>query len=111
MALNGNGHDKSTFERAVRRQSDARVGLRLYVLGASVRSVNAVARVKDICERHLAGRYDLKVIDLYQQPGAASADQIIAAPTLVKTAPPPLRRMVGDLSNREAVLHTLGITV
>ncbi len=109
MARNGNGRAMGADEGARQRHADERVDLRLYVLGASVRSVDVVAHVKDICERYLPGRYDLKVIDLYQQPELARADQIIAVPTLLKVAPAPLRRVVGDLSDANSVLHALGI--
>ena len=109
MAQNGNGQPKSAFERSLERQANAKLDLRLYVLGASLRSASAIKRVKELCERHLFGRYDLKVIDLYQQPELARAAQIIAAPTLVRNYPPPLRRMIGDLSNEKAVLRALGV--
>jgi circadian clock protein KaiB len=99
------------FAAAMQRQAREKIDLRLYVLGASCRSATVIARVMDICERYLADRYDLKVIDLYQHPELARADQIIAAPTLLKAAPAPLRRMVGDLSKLDLVLHALGIAV
>lgn len=109
MAEDGQERPNSSLERSLQQHADARFDLRLYVLGATLRSANAVERVKSICERHLLGRYDLQVIDLYQQPEMARTDQIIAAPTLVKNGPPPLRRMIGDLSNEKVVLRTLGV--
>ena len=84
--------------------------LHLYITGVTPNSTRAVKNLKDICERHLKGRYELLIIDLYQQPELASRDQIVAAPTLIKNHPQPLRRLVGDLSNQERVLIGLGIT-
>ncbi|HEX5454994.1 MAG TPA: circadian clock KaiB family protein [Stellaceae bacterium] len=78
--------------------------LRLYVTGMTPRSTEAFASIKAICDEHLEGRYDLEVIDIYQHPALAKDEQIIAAPTLVKQLPPPLRRLIGDLSDEERVL-------
>ncbi len=83
--------------------------LRLYVTGMTPRSARAIANIKQICEEHLAGRYRLEVIDLYQQPQLAQGEQIIAAPTLIKELPLPLRRMIGDLSSTERVLVGLDL--
>jgi circadian clock protein KaiB len=83
--------------------------LRLFVTGMTPRSTEAIARIKAICEEHLEGRYELEVIDIYQQPGIAKSEQIIATPTLVKKLPPPLRRLVGDLSDEKRVLLGLNI--
>lgn len=83
--------------------------LRLYVAGMTPRSARAVVNIKEICEAHLKGRYVLEVIDVYQQPVLAAGDQIVAVPTLLKQLPPPLRRLVGDLSDRERVLVGLDL--
>jgi circadian clock protein KaiB len=83
--------------------------LRLYVAGTTPRSARAIANIKQICEEHLKGRYDLQVIDLYQQPMLAQGDQITAVPTLLKKLPPPLRRVIGDLSDRGRVLIGLDL--
>ena len=83
--------------------------LRLYVTGSTARSVRALANVKRICEEHLGGRYRLEVIDLYQQPALASSEQILAAPTLVKKFPLPLRRIIGDMSDQQRVLRGLDV--
>jgi circadian clock protein KaiB len=80
--------------------------LRLYVTGG-MSSLRAIARVREICEEFLPGRYQLQVIDIYQQPSLAGGDQITVAPTLVRRAPGPLRRLIGDLSNRERILAGL----
>ena len=83
--------------------------LRLYVAGTTPRSTRAIVNIKKICEEHLQGRYDLQVIDIYQQPVLAAGEQIIAVPTLIKKLPPPLRRIIGDLSDLERVLIGLDL--
>ena len=83
--------------------------LRLFVSGMTPRSTRAVQNVRTICETHLQGRYDLEVIDIYQQPTLARGEQIIAAPTLVKKSPAPLRYIIGDLSSTERVLRGLDL--
>jgi circadian clock protein KaiB len=83
--------------------------LRLFVTGMTPRSTEAIARIKAICEEYLEGRYDLEVIDIYQQPTIARSEQIIATPTLVKKLPLPLRRLVGDLSDKRRVLVGLNL--
>lgn len=84
--------------------------LRLYVTGLTPKSVQAIANIKRICTEHLEGRYTLEVIDLYQQPERAREAQIIAAPTLVKELPSPLRRIIGDLADQERVLVGLDLS-
>jgi circadian clock protein KaiB len=83
--------------------------LRLYVSGSTSKSALAIANIKQICELHLKNRYDLEVIDIYQQPNLARDQQIVAVPTLVKLLPPPQRRLIGDLSNLEKVLSGLDV--
>jgi circadian clock protein KaiB len=75
----------------------------------TARSIAAFASIKSICEKYLRGRYDLEVIDIYQQPSLARDEQIIAAPTLVKRLPTPLRRLVGNLAEEDRVLSGLGL--
>jgi circadian clock protein KaiB len=82
---------------------------RLYVTGATARSARAIANIRALCEEHLKGRYDLRVVDIYQQPALAQSQQIIAAPTLVKSRPLPLKRLVGDFSDRDKLLSSLDI--
>lgn len=89
--------------------SDEHYVLRLYVTGSTPRSIRAIENMRLICEEHLQGRYELEVVDVYQQPELAVGQQIIAAPTLVKLLPAPLRRMIGDLSDREKVLAGLNL--
>ena len=83
--------------------------LRLYVTGTTPRSTRAIQNIRALCEEHLQGRYDLQVIDIYQQPKNAKDEQIIAAPTLIKQLPSPLRKLVGDLSNTDKVLAGLDL--
>jgi circadian clock protein KaiB len=83
--------------------------LRLYVTGMTPRSTEAITRIKAICEEYLENRYELEVIDIYQQPVVARSEQIIATPTLIKKLPLPLRRLVGDLSDKQRVLVGLNI--
>ena len=83
--------------------------LRLYVAGQTTKSVAAIANLKRVCESHLAGRYEIEVIDLMQNPRLAAGDQILAIPTLVRRLPTPLKRIIGDLSNTEKVLIGLDI--
>ena len=83
--------------------------LRLYVSGSTLKSALAVENIKRICEQHLKNRYDLEVIDIYQQPNLARDEQIVAVPTLIKRLPLPLRRLVGDLSNLKTVLVGLDL--
>lgn len=83
--------------------------LRLYVTGTTFRSAQAIETIRALCEEHLAGHYDLKVVDIYQEPAAARAEQIIVAPTLVKSEPLPARRLTGDLSDREKILAGLDL--
>ena len=83
--------------------------LRLYVAGQTPRSIAAFANLKRICEEHLAGRYQIEVVDLIQNPQLARGDQILAVPTLVRRLPEPVRNIIGDLSNSERVLVGLDI--
>lgn len=83
--------------------------LRLYVTGMTPRSTRAIHTIRSICEEFLAGRYDLEIIDVYQQPALIRDEQIFATPTLVKKAPAPERRMIGDMSDRARVIAGLGL--
>lgn len=97
------------FEEALRKPPTERFLLRLYVTGMTPKSTRAVENARLICETHLCGRYDLEVIDIYQQPQLAEGEQIVAAPTLIRKLPLPLRRVIGDLSDTERVLLGLDI--
>lgn len=78
--------------------------LRLYVAGQTPNSLKAFANLKKLCEEHLAGRYHIEVVDLLENPKLAAGDQIVAIPTLVRKLPPPMRKIIGDLSNTERML-------
>jgi circadian clock protein KaiB len=83
--------------------------LRLYVAGQTPKSITALANLKQICEEHLVGRYQIEVIDLLEHPQLAAGDQILAVPTLVRRLPEPLKRIIGNLSNMERVLVGLDL--
>jgi circadian clock protein KaiB len=83
--------------------------LRLYITGMTKRSARALENLQTFCEKHLAGHYELQVIDVYQQPELARTEQIVAVPTLIKKLPLPLRRLIGDMSDEERVLVGLDI--
>jgi len=95
---------RAALEHAAEAPAAEHYVLRLYVTGMTSRSARAVDNLRAICDEYLAGRYDLEVIDIYQQPLLAKGEQIIAAPTLIKKFPLPMRRIIGDMSNRERVL-------
>ena len=95
--------------RQAQQVAAERYFLKLYVSGMTPRSTRAVECVRTICDQHFAGRYDLEVVDIYQQPHLARDDQIIAAPTLVKCRPLPMRRLIGDLSSTDRVLVGLDL--
>ena len=94
---------------AVDSDSEGRYILRLYITGMTSRSARTIENLHVFCEKHLAGRYELQVIDVYQQPELASREQIVAVPTLIKQLPLPLRRLIGDMSDEERVLVGLDI--
>ena len=97
------------FEQALKKSGKEKYLLRLYVAGTTPRSLMAVTNIKKICEEHLQGRYDLEVVDIYQQPTLAKGEQIIAAPTLIKKLPLPLRKFIGDMADRERILVGLDL--
>ena len=83
--------------------------LRLYVAGETPRATAALANLKKLCEEHLSGRYQIEVVDLLKNPRLAAGDQILAVPTLVRRLPPPMKKIIGDLSNEERVLVGLDL--
>jgi len=97
------------FEISVKKLKDEKYVLKLYVTGLTPQSIHALDNIKEICEEHLKGRYTLEVIDLYKNPSLAKGEKIIAAPTLIKKLPLPLRRIIGDMSNSERVLVGLDL--
>jgi circadian clock protein KaiB len=96
-------HEESAVARTYR--------LRLIVAGRTLRSRRAIENLRHICDEHLSGRVDLEVIDIYQQPELAEKYQVVAVPTLVKLLPLPIRRLIGDLSEKERVLRGLEIAI
>lgn len=86
------------------KQAQEKWQLRLYVAGQSQNCIEAFSNLKNICEEYLKGKYEIEIVDLLEKPQLAKGDEIIAIPTLVRKLPPPLRKIIGDLSNRERVL-------
>ncbi len=98
------------FEAAAATLDDARYLLRLYITGTTRNSERAIVNIRKICEEHLEGRYDLEIVDIFQHPTLAEGEQIIAAPTLIKHLPLPLRRFIGDMSQTERILLGLDVS-
>lgn len=105
-----NGNSKTeAFEKTLKDKSGKSYMLRLFVTGSTPKSMRAIRNIKKICDEHLEGQYELEVIDVYQQPGEAKKEDIIATPTLVKRLPPPLKRFIGDLSDLKQILVGMDI--
>jgi circadian clock protein KaiB len=105
------GHKSTLRLVAASLEVAERWELRLYVAGQTPRSLAAYANLKKICETHLRGKYRIEVIDLLAHPERAQVDQIVAIPTLVRKLPPPLKRIIGDLSNKERTLVGMEIVL
>ena len=99
----------TAMEKAMKKRGRERYILRLYVAGVTPASTLAIMNIKKICEENLKGRYELTVVDVYQQPVLAKDEQILAAPTLIKKLPLPIRRFIGDMSNKERILVGLDL--
>jgi circadian clock protein KaiB len=99
------------MERPVSHSLQAKYVLRLYINGSTLKSTLAVRNIKQVCEQHLNGRYDLEIIDICQQANLARDEQIVAVPTLIKRLPRPLRRLIGDLSDQNKVLFGLDLKI
>lgn len=108
MKTKGKDFAAQLAESAKKRKNEKYL-LKLYVTGSTTNSVKAISNIREICDTYLKGRYDLQIIDLYKDPGLATSEQIIAAPTLIRKLPAPLRRIIGDLSETEKVLAGLEI--
>ena len=102
---------QQAFEQTLASANSGRFILSLYISGVTPKSTRAIRNIKSICDEYLKDRYQLEVIDIYQQPELAQQEQIIAAPTLVKHLPLPLRKFIGDLTDETRVLAGLGIRV
>jgi len=107
--INENEYIESEFDNLAGRTTSGKYVLKLYIAGLCPKSERAILNIKRICDNFLKGRYELQVIDLYQQPGLAVEEQIVAAPTLVKKLPLPLRRIIGDMSDEKKVLISLDL--
>jgi circadian clock protein KaiB len=101
--------DRSVFDRAVVCPEPDHLILTLYVTGATGRSLRAIENIKAVCEKFLKDHYDLEIVDLYERPEQAQQAEIVAAPTLVKQHPLPVRRFIGDMSNTEKLLTGLNV--
>ncbi len=101
--------EKTPSKKKKGREDPETWELRLYVAGQTPRSMGAFANLKNLCEEHLKGQYRIEVIDLLVNPALAKGDQILAIPTLVRKLPPPLKKIIGDLSNKERVLVGLNL--
>jgi circadian clock protein KaiB len=109
MAKKRDAKTAGRLERGLSAAATKTYVLRLYVTGMTPRSMAAIRNIKTICEEHLRGRYQLKVVDIFSRPVLAKGEQIIAAPTLIKSLPLPLRRFIGDMSNTEKILLGLDL--
>jgi circadian clock protein KaiB len=97
------------MEQALEQRNEEKYILKLYITGMTPRSQQALRNIEKICREHLADRFELQVIDIYQQPTLAKDDQIIAVPTLVKKLPAPLRKLIGDLSQEDRIILGLDL--
>ncbi len=97
------------FEGALKGSEEQKYLLKLYVAGTTPKSSQAITNIKRICEEHLKGRYELEVIDIYQQPVLTKGEQIVAVPTLIKKLPLPLRRFIGSMADAERILVGLDL--
>ncbi len=103
------GNHRAGFDDATPAPRGEHYVLELYVVGTTPHSMRAIVNIRKICEEHLRGRYDLEVVDISRHPSRAKEEQIIAAPTLIKKLPAPLRRFIGDLSQTERILLGLDL--
>lgn len=108
MSSDGSNETRA-FEEALASPPEEHYVFRLYVTGSTPRSLRAIQNLREMCEANLKGRYEIEIIDIYQQPEQADSGQIVVTPTLVKSLPPPLRSVVGDLSNADRVLIALDV--
>jgi len=102
-------NDLAALEAAAAAHDQARYVLRLYVTGTTRHSARAIVNIRKICEEHLHGRYELEIVDIAQHPRLVEGEQIVAAPTLIKKLPLPLRRFIGDMSQTERLLLGLDL--
>jgi circadian clock protein KaiB len=103
------GDHASVLAKAAKTRAKQNYVLRLYVAGITPKSEGAIRSVKEVCDQRLKGRYDLEIIDIYQQVDALRQDQIVVAPTLIRKLPLPLRRLIGDMADRDKILLGLDL--
>ena len=108
MAVRTRTKTKSIVD-AAKELKQARHVLRLYVAGMTPRSADAIRRVTGLCEKHLSGRYELEIVDIYQKPALMKGEQIVAVPTLIRRLPLPLRRFIGTMQSEEKLLFGLDL--
>jgi circadian clock protein KaiB len=99
------------FDDAIATHDDVRYELTLFVSGASDLSARAITNARQLCDAHLHGRYHLSVVDVHEDPATALSSQVVAAPTLMRNWPLPVRKLVGDLSHDDRVIRALGLPV
>lgn len=109
MKIKGDSSIARALEKKANKSGKQQYVLRLYVAGMTSQSSQAIQNISQICEENLKGRYDLQVIDIYQRPALAKGEQIIAAPTLIKKLPLPLRKFIGNMADREKILVGLDL--
>jgi circadian clock protein KaiB len=109
MEDNSTDNGAKRDEQAARETQTETYVLQLYVSGMTLKSLRAIENIKALCEEHLQGRYELQIIDVYRNPDQTREARIVAAPTLIKTLPPPLRRFIGDLAGKRHILVKLDL--
>lgn len=105
------GDSTAAFEKTLKASLARHYRLRLYVTGVTPRSRRAIENIKELCEEYLKGRYELSIVDIYQQPHLAKQAEILAVPTLVKLLPTPLRRFIGDMTKTKRLLAGLDLEI
>lgn len=111
MINDENRDSPAEFKKNLAEMPDQKFILKLYVIGASARSSRAVENIRQFCEKYLKGRYELEVIDIHQHPELMQSEEIVAAPTLVKKLPLPLRKLIGDMSDKGKIFSGLNIQI
>ncbi len=111
MKMKKTSRDIAELMKKAEELNNQKYTLRLYVAGMNTKSKQAIENITKICEENLKGRYNLQIIDIYQQPSLAVGEQIIAAPTLIKKLPLPLRKFIGNMENREKIIVGLDLRI
>ncbi len=111
MKMKKTSRDIAELMKKAEELNNQKYTLRLYVAGLNTKSKQAIENITKICEENLKGRYNLQIIDIYQQPSLAAGEQIIAAPTLIKKLPLPLRKFIGNMESREKIIVGLDLRI